>query len=62
MSGVLRKLLCRFGFCACVTNSDDKAVWGECVHCGRRVGEVSRAAIRRYIEAEERQAQRRSEA
>jgi hypothetical protein len=45
-----RLLLCPMGLCAFSPQSDDKACWGECTICNRRSGEVSRKAIRSYME------------
>lgn len=52
----LRKVfLCRFGLCSTFkTNGNDTHLWGECQICGKRVGEISREAIRRYMDAQER--------
>lgn len=55
MPSFVRKILmCWPGFCGMVTTGDDKYLWGECPSCGKRAGVVSREAIRRYMEAEER--------
>lgn len=48
----MRKLLCWLGMCACRTASDDTGCWGECIHCGRRVGFVDRATLRAYADRE----------
>lgn len=42
--------VCWLGMCPHFTNEDDTGVWGECVECGNRVGFVSRATLRRYLE------------
>jgi len=48
-------MFCRLGWCmACVPNGNDYYLWSECVDCGRRHGEVSRAALRARIERGER--------
>lgn len=39
---------------AMVTRDDNTHLWGECIHCGKRAGLISRKAVRAYIEAEER--------
>lgn len=50
-----RLILCPMGLCQTFrTAFDDTACWGECTICGRRSGEVSREALRRCAEAEER--------
>ncbi len=48
------KLVCLVGWHAMKPQSDDTHLWGECVHCGKRAGLISREAVRRYIEAENR--------
>lgn len=48
-----RMFLCWHSGCPFVAKSDDNGCWGECTVCGKEVGYVTRAAIRRYIEAEE---------
>jgi hypothetical protein len=50
----MRPFRCWFGH-AMVTQSDDTHLWGECVRCGKRAGLVTRQAVRRVLEAEERQ-------
>jgi hypothetical protein len=51
---VTRRLRCFLGFCSCKPASDDAGVWGECVHCGKRFGFVTRAQLRAYADAEQR--------
>jgi hypothetical protein len=43
-------LQCFFGFHSCLTQDDDTHVWGECIRCRKRFGEISRKEIRDYIE------------
>ena len=43
---------CLVGFHACVTNSDDSGVWGECVRCHKRFGFIDRMTLRNYADAE----------
>jgi len=50
----IEKAMCRLGWCGMVQKCDDTHLWGECQRCGRKAGIVSRASIRRYIEAEAR--------
>lgn len=53
---ILRKLLlCWWGACGMVQRGDATHVWGECPRCGKVAGLISREAIRRYIDAQERQ-------
>lgn len=54
--GFLRRLLlCRTALCQTFSaKGDETHLWGECTLCGKQVGKISRAAVRRYIEAEER--------
>lgn len=47
-----RLFLCWWGGCGMVQRDDATHVWGECLRCGKRAGVISRADIRRYIEAE----------
>ncbi len=48
-----RQILCRFGMCNTFRSaSDDHGCWGECDLCGKRIGYVTRAALRRYADAE----------
>jgi hypothetical protein len=49
------KFVCLIGWHACVTRSDDTHLWGECIHCGKRAGLITREAVRRYGEALERE-------
>lgn len=50
----LRRLtLCKLQMCPAFPSSNDTHCWGQCLKCDRRFGVTSRAAIRRYIEAEE---------
>lgn len=53
---IIRRLfLCRLSLCQMFkTGGNDTHLWGECVLCGKRAGIVSREAVRRYGEAEER--------
>jgi hypothetical protein len=44
---------CKIFGCACITQSDENACWGECVRCGVRHGYLERVYLRRRIEAEE---------
>jgi hypothetical protein len=49
-----RHLICRFQMCQTFAQKDnDTHLWGECTVCGKRSGVISRAAVRRYLEAEE---------
>jgi hypothetical protein len=59
---LLRRLtLCKMKLCPHRAGSDDTHLWGECVNCGQRVAVISRAAVRRYIEAQERAALARAQ-
>lgn len=50
-----KQFLCRFQLCQTFKLAESSThLWGECQICGKRAGEISREAIRRYIEAEER--------
>jgi hypothetical protein len=50
---MIYKILCYLGKCwRCETNSDDNAVWGECIDCHKKHGVTSRKSIRRYLELE----------
>lgn len=46
-------LKCKLIGCSCISTSDEKACWGECIRCGARHGYLERKYIRRNIEAEE---------
>lgn len=49
---MIYKVFCYFGKCwRCITNSNDIAIWGECIDCGKKHGVVSRESVRRYIES-----------
>lgn len=50
--GWFRRLRCRLGLhgLSFKTQSDNAGIWGECMHCGHRVGYVSRAVLRRYAD------------
>ena len=49
----LRKILCLTGMCFTFrTQSDDTGCWGECSICQKKVGFVSREALRRYADQE----------
>lgn len=57
MSGptLLRRIfMCTLRMCPFVQMCDNTHLWGECIHCGKQAGKISREAVRRYIEAEER--------
>ena len=57
MPSLLRRLtLCRLGMCPFRTASNDEALWGQCTipGCGKRSGYITREAVRRYAEAQER--------
>lgn len=43
---------CFLGLCGHVAASDETGCWGQCRKCGNRAGFVSRAALRRYADAE----------
>jgi hypothetical protein len=47
-----RRLLCRFGQCACRHYEDAGGCGGQCVRCGRIVGYVTRAQLRAYADRE----------
>jgi hypothetical protein len=49
------KFICLIGWHAMTTRGDDTHLWGECVHCGKRAGLITREAVRRYGEALERE-------
>ena len=51
LSALLRKPLCCLGMCPHFTK-DATGIWGECVHCGKRVGFVSSAELRAYADRE----------
>lgn len=61
MANLIRRLMCRFGWCGMVQESNDTHIWGECPRCGRVAGVVSRDSVRRYIEAEARNEKFREE-
>ena len=50
LSALIRKPLCWLGMCPHFTNEDATGIWGECVHCGKRVGFVSSAELRAYAD------------
>lgn len=55
VSFIRKQMLCRFKLCQTFkTNGNDTHLWGECHICGKRVGDVSREAVRRYMDAQER--------
>lgn len=54
MTGLIRKAMCRLGWCGMVQKCNQNHIWGECPICGKVAGVVSREAVRRYIEAEQR--------
>lgn len=47
-----RQLLCLAGLCSCIPYEDDGGCGGQCVHCGKIVGYVTREQLRRYADAE----------
>lgn len=54
MTALIRKAMCRLGWCSMVQKCNDAHIWGECPRCGKVAGVVSRESVRRYIEAEQR--------
>lgn len=45
------RFLCWLGWCLeCRTNEDDAGIWGECIHCHKRHGYVSRETLRAYLD------------
>lgn len=50
---LIRLPLCLTGLCRTfITQSDETGCWGECTICGKRVGFVDRATLRRFTDAE----------
>lgn len=49
---MLRWLSCLLQMCPHVPRDDDTGCWGECIHCGKRSGFVSRAELRAYADRE----------
>lgn len=47
-----RRLLCFMQACPFVTQSDEGAVWGQCVYCEKRAGYVTRKDLRSHIDRE----------
>lgn len=51
---MFRWLRCLMQMCPHEQRGDGTGCWGQCVDCGKRVGFVSSADLRAYIEREER--------
>lgn len=47
----VRNIMCYLGFCQCKVESDDIGIWGECVHCHKKFGYVTRAEMQRFMES-----------
>lgn len=52
--GPLLSVKCWLGWCGMVQRSNDTHLWGECERCGKVAGLITREAVWRYIQAEER--------
>jgi hypothetical protein len=52
--GLWRRLRCRFGWhgASFKTEGDEAQLWGECIHCGKQVGHISRETLRRRADAD----------
>lgn len=49
----LQRFLCSRGWCMeCVPAGNDHYLWGECINCGKRHGEISRECIRWHMARE----------
>jgi hypothetical protein len=51
LTKILRLPLCALMLCPCRHYDDEGGCGGECIHCGRLFGYVTRAELRRYAEA-----------